>query len=175
MGSAPPQWFVSDQRQVIRTRPWADVSLRQLSGFSGSARSNGAFTVWTFQLPTWDDTFAWRGGCGAWVVAGGNSASATLRWSGAKVSRLALRPNRLGIAGVDMTTEPSDVRVQPVAAATLAEAASANRMLLDLLINLVAPWSALVVAAARTAIISPQAFTMNEWPFDGREAANQAL
>jgi hypothetical protein len=71
-----------------------------------------------------------------------------LRWSGAKAPRLALRPNRLGIAGVDMTTEPSDVRVQPVAVATLPQAANANRMLLDLLI---ASWPrspALVVAAA---------------------------
>lgn len=98
-----------------------------------------------------------------------------LRWSGAKVSRLALRPNRLGIAGVDMTTEPSDVRVQPVAVTTLPQAANANRMLLDLLITSWPRSHALVVAAAQTAIVSPKAFTMNEWPFDGRDAANQAL
>jgi hypothetical protein len=41
------RWAASEQiqRQVIRTRPCADVSFRQLSGLFGSARSNGALTV----------------------------------------------------------------------------------------------------------------------------------
>ncbi|BCH25356.1 hypothetical protein MesoLjLc_52950 [Mesorhizobium sp. L-8-10] len=98
-----------------------------------------------------------------------------LRWSGAIVSRLALRPNRLGIAGVDMTTEPSDVRVQPVGATKLPQAASASKKFQDLLITAWPRSHPPIVAAAHVAIVSPIAIRMNEWPFDGREAANQAL
>ena len=76
---------------------------------------------------------------------------------------------------VDMTTEPSDVRVQPVGATKLPQAASASKKFQDLLITAWPRSHPLIVAAAHVAIVSPIAIRMNEWPFDGREAANQAL